>query len=375
MPGTTHYDSVQARRLVKIGKESVEHVSATEFPGHYPHEHHAWDFSHFQEHLSVMVNSLSDQAIEFDLVGVDASVANAFRRIVIAEVPTIAIETVYVWNNTTIVQDEVLAQRLGLIPLHIDPRKLQSKQGERQSAPLRTTVGTGPEDEPTDLNTVVFNLVARCERRKDVKKNEKESAKIWTGTEVLSSQLEFDPKGSQAEIFGGDTPRAAAGDILLAKMRGGQLRVVAACLRLGSLLIPCAQEIVAELHCNKGIGKDHAKWSPAATASYRLLPSITLKQAIPASLHAKFAACFPAGVVDISSGSVRIVNARADTVSREVLRHTEFEGIVDLGRIRDHFIFSIESAGQYSPDELFPAAGDVLLAKIRNLRQCLRTAM
>lgn len=22
------------------------------------------------------------------------------------------------------------------------------------------------------------------------------------------------------------------------------------------------QEIVAELHCNKGIGKDHAKWSP-----------------------------------------------------------------------------------------------------------------
>ncbi|SCZ94238.1 BZ3500_MvSof-1268-A1-R1_Chr12-2g03774 [Microbotryum saponariae] len=342
MPGTTHYESVQARRLVKIGKESVEHVSATEFPGHYPHEDHAWDFAHFQEHLAVTVNSLSDQAIEFDLVGVDASVANAFRRIVIAEVPTIAIETVYVWNNTTIVQDEVLAQRLGLIPLHIDPRKLQSKQS--------------PEDEPTDLNTVVFNLVARCERRKDVKKGEKDSAKVWTGTEVLSSQLEFDPKGSQAELFGHDTPRAAASDILLAKMRGGQ-------------------EIVAELHCNKGIGKDHAKWSPVATASYRLLPRITLKQDIPASLHVKFAACFPSGVVDISSGSVRIVNARADTVSREVLRHAEFEELVELGRIRDHFIFSIESAGQYNPDELFPAAGDVLLAKIRNLRQCLRAAM
>lgn len=43
------------------------------------------------------------------------------------QVPTVAIETVYVWNNTSIVQDEVLAQRLGLIPLAIDPRKLQVK--------------------------------------------------------------------------------------------------------------------------------------------------------------------------------------------------------------------------------------------------------
>ena len=44
------------------------------------------------------------------------------------QVPTIAVENVYVWNNTSIVQDEVLAQRLGLIPLAIDPRKLEMKQ-------------------------------------------------------------------------------------------------------------------------------------------------------------------------------------------------------------------------------------------------------
>lgn len=44
------------------------------------------------------------------------------------QVPTIAVENVYVWNNTSIVQDEVLAQRLGLIPLAIDPRKLEMKR-------------------------------------------------------------------------------------------------------------------------------------------------------------------------------------------------------------------------------------------------------
>lgn len=61
--------------------------------------------------------------MEFDLVGVDASIANAFRRILLAEVPTMAIETVFVFNNTSVIQDEVLAHRLGLIPIKADPER------------------------------------------------------------------------------------------------------------------------------------------------------------------------------------------------------------------------------------------------------------
>ena len=79
-------------------------------------------------HAAQPAEHLSDEQVEFDLVGVDASLANALRRTLIAEVPTVAIEHVYVWTNTSIVQDEVLAQRLGLIPLAIDPRKLEMKQ-------------------------------------------------------------------------------------------------------------------------------------------------------------------------------------------------------------------------------------------------------
>jgi DNA-directed RNA polymerase alpha subunit len=40
-----------------------------------------------------------------------------------------AFESVYVWNNTSIMQDEVLCHRLGLVPLKVDPRKFQYKQG------------------------------------------------------------------------------------------------------------------------------------------------------------------------------------------------------------------------------------------------------
>lgn len=39
-----------------------------------------------------------------------------------------AIEKVHVYNNTSILQDEVLAHRLGLIPLKADPRKFTFKK-------------------------------------------------------------------------------------------------------------------------------------------------------------------------------------------------------------------------------------------------------
>lgn len=41
------------------------------------------------QNLKVKVQRLSQRSIEFDLVGVDASIANAFRRIIIAEVSSL----------------------------------------------------------------------------------------------------------------------------------------------------------------------------------------------------------------------------------------------------------------------------------------------
>jgi DNA-directed RNA polymerase I and III subunit RPAC1 len=52
----------------------------------------------------VQVNKLDAEVMEFDLIGVDPAIANALRRILIAEVPTIAIEHVFVINNTSVIQ-------------------------------------------------------------------------------------------------------------------------------------------------------------------------------------------------------------------------------------------------------------------------------
>ena len=44
------------------------------------------------------------------------------------QVPTMAIEKVFVFNNTSIIQDEVMAHRLGLIPIKADPRMFEYRQ-------------------------------------------------------------------------------------------------------------------------------------------------------------------------------------------------------------------------------------------------------
>ena len=81
-----------------------------------------------------------------------------------------------------------------------------------------------------------------------------------------------------------------------------------------------------------------------ATASYRLLPDIRIKEEIKGRDAVKFSQCFPPGVIGLTpeknedERKAFVQDARKDTVSRECLRHAEFEGKVELCRKRDHFI-------------------------------------
>jgi DNA-directed RNA polymerase I and III subunit RPAC1 len=101
------------------------------------------------------VISQTELDMEFDLIGVDASVANALRRLMIAEVPTMAIENVYMYNNTSVMHDEILSHRLGLIPILADAREFEIKQKQGIIFLLK-------KDSPTDLNTLVFKLQMDC---------------------------------------------------------------------------------------------------------------------------------------------------------------------------------------------------------------------
>lgn len=117
------------------------------------------DGSEFLRRLSAnmqlrILDRPSPDELVFELVGVDVSFANALRRIMISEIPTMALETIYMWNNTSLIHDEILSHRLGMIPLNVDPRFFDEYG-------LEIDENTG-EPAATDRNTIVFRLNVTC---------------------------------------------------------------------------------------------------------------------------------------------------------------------------------------------------------------------
>ena len=82
----------------------------------------------FLKGLKIAINRSSEESIEFDITGIDASVANALRRIMIAEIPTMAFHKVLMYQNTSVIPDEVLIHRIGLMPLKIDARDFAERK-------------------------------------------------------------------------------------------------------------------------------------------------------------------------------------------------------------------------------------------------------
>ncbi|KAL3419004.1 RNA polymerase Rpb3/RpoA insert domain-containing protein [Phlyctema vagabunda] len=361
---------VERRRLVGVNAETVTDVTSVDFPGHYPGEDHSWDVESFQDNFKVQFHKNAKFDSSFSLVGLDASVANAFRRIMIAEIPTVAIEYCFVENNTSIIQDEVLSARIGLVPFKGSPEGIRNwlKWWPKPAEDV-------PKEETFakcyDYNTIRLTLQVECTRNLDAARGETDPLKAYHNAHVYARDIKFAPFGRQEKYFSGKNAIAPVyPDILLAKMRPGQ------CIDI-------------EMHAIKGVGCDHAKFSPVATASYRLLPVINITKPILGKDAVKFARCFPRGVIELKTVTKEEANSgRAyegyegekkavvadpmkDTVSRECLRHEEFNGKVKLGRVRDHFIFSVESTGQWESDELFLESVNLLKAKCKKMKDAL----
>ncbi|KAJ4887381.1 RNA polymerase I subunit 43 [Raphanus sativus] len=326
----------------------------------------------FSDNFKVDVIELSKDGMEltFDMIGIDAAIANAFRRILLAELPTMAFEKVFIANNTSIVQDEVLAQRMGLVPIAADP-KLFDYLSEN--------------DQPNEKNTIVFKLHAKCAKGEGRKK-------------VLTKELIWLPNGSELVKESGDSnskpktytsfsrsqkdsfPEFAAKDsnispsypdILIAKLGPGH-------------------EIELEAHAVKGIGKTHAKWSPVATAWYRMLPEVILLREVEDEDAERLVKACPQKVFDIEDMGngrkrARVARPRECTLCRQCVRKNygedrnkdeeEKEWIENVGRekewvenvalrrVKNHFIFKIESTGSMPPDVLFTEAVKILETK------------
>ena len=67
--------------------------------------------------INIEILESSADLLRFNVDNIDLATANSLRRIMISEVPCMAIELVKIVNNTSCLNDEYIAHRLGLIPL------------------------------------------------------------------------------------------------------------------------------------------------------------------------------------------------------------------------------------------------------------------
>ena len=75
----------------------------------------------------------------------------------------------------------------------------------------------------------------------------------------------------------------------------------------------------------------------------------------------------PMGVFDIEDvGKTKkavVGDMRKCTTCRECVRHEKFENKVDVGKLKDHFEFHVESVGMYAPEKLVFEALKILKSK------------
>lgn len=65
---------------------------------------------------------MKKDSITFTIDGLNPAIANALRRIMLAEVPTIAIDEVRINENNSALFNEIISHRLGLIPLSFNEK-------------------------------------------------------------------------------------------------------------------------------------------------------------------------------------------------------------------------------------------------------------
>lgn len=214
----------------------------------------------------VEVTHVDNSLCKFTLSETDASVANAWRRIMLAEVPTMAIEIVNVEDNSTVLFDEFIAHRMGLLPL----------------------MSHGVGDLPGDPGYIehkecsCFEGCAFCsvEYKLDVSNHE----------DTIKNVTHFDlvPTGRWTKGPEGEPVREVLPEheVLPVPLPNPDLDRETDARENGILLVKLKKDQRIAMTCvaRKGIPKYHSKFMPVATAFYQYEPIIKLDREMIDSL-------------------------------------------------------------------------------------------
>lgn len=291
----------------------------------------------------VDLRELTQEYCEFVLSNTDASVANSLRRVILSHVPTIAIDLVEIDENSSVLNDEFIAHRLGLIPI-------LSGRAREMKSPFES-------EGDDDFTEVTFNLDMKCT----------DDSTMIVGSADLMPDL--------------DHP-----DIIPVELSHQQLGVAADNKGITIVKLRKNQELKLRAIARKGIGKDHAKWQPVATVAFQYMPDIRINQALMATLtpleRREWAASSPGDGTPTAvfryndaTEQVEVINAEAYAYDGECIAKAEEmrkPGLIDIQPKPDTFIFRVESTGVLPPEVIVSNALEVMQGKLATIASSLQ---
>lgn len=161
--------------------------------------------------LSINVLQETDEKLVLQFTDIPRQYLNAIRRISISEVPTLAIDDVVILENSSVMHDEAIAHRLGLIPLRTELNKFVLPQ----QCDCNNTLGC-----------------SKCRVLLILDSESTEKTRIVTSGDLVSEDEFVKPVSTNIPII---------------------------------TLAP-GQKLKFEAYARLGTGKDHAKWQPTTAA-------------------------------------------------------------------------------------------------------------
>jgi len=253
-----------------------------------------------------MSNSLT-----LTLKDIDPSTANAIRRTILADVPTLAIDDVRITENSSSLYDESIAHRLGLIPIK------------------------------TDLGLFNFKSECKCKGK---------------GCPSCTLTLTLDVECKKNNIQTVYSHDLKSSDPKLKPVEGIPIA------RLGK-----GQKITLEAEAVLGTAKEHAKWQ-SAVAGYKYYPIIKISSKCT-NCKECVDAC-PVNILKAEKGKITITDKKACTLCNSCVEVCEEDAITVDGD-DTKFIFKIESQGAIPPKEIFKIACEILEGKAKELSKLL----
>lgn len=240
---------------------------------------------------------------DFVLQSCSLALANSLRRAILAEIPTIAIDLVDITTNSSVLPDEYLAHRLGLIPL------ISKDVGEA----LNYSRECDRCDDHCEYCSVVLRLHIRCTK---------------PGTMMVYAR-DLIVSNPRQDNIGAPVIRDVSGTgPLIAKLRQGQ-------------------EIQLECIAKKGIAKEHAKWAPTSAVGFEYDPNNKLR-------HVDY--WYETDAKDEWPIDERNATWEGDGSAADAA--------FDPDAVPSAFFFDVEGVGTLDPDDIVRGGIDVIQKKL-----------